>query len=205
MIQTIIFDLGGVLVRTEDRLPRQQLAEKFGMTYEEMDQLVYGSASAKLAGQGAISAEEHKKEVLKNLDLPLDSFKSFGDEFWGGDRLDNKLVEFIRDLKGEYNTALLSNAWDDLRPLLVNFWKIAGIFDHIFISAELKLAKPDPRIYQHVINELGLDPAALIFVDDFIENVEAARDAGINAIHFRSREQALMELAEYLDRDLSII
>ncbi len=202
MIQTIIFDLGGVLVRTEDRLPRQQLAEKFGMTYEEMDQLVYGSASAKLAGQGAISAEEHKKAVLKSLDLPLDSFKSFGDEFWGGDRLDKKLVEFIRGLKGEYTTALLSNAWDDLRPLLINFWKIAGIFDHIFISAELKLAKPDPRIYQHVINELGMDPAALIFVDDFIENVEAAREAGINAIHFRSREQALIELAESLDTDL---
>ena len=64
MIQTIIFDLGGVLVRTEDRLPRQQLAEKFGLTYEEIDHLVYGSASAKLAGQGRqISAEEHKKAV----------------------------------------------------------------------------------------------------------------------------------------------
>ena len=42
----------------------------------------------------------------------------------------------------------------------------------------------------------------MVFVDDFIENVEAAREAGINAIHFRSREQALMELAEYLDTDL---
>ncbi len=202
MIKTIIFDLGGVLVRTEDRLPRQRLAEKFGMTYEEMDQLVYGSETAKLAGRGAISAEEHKEAVLKKLDLPLDSFKSFGDEFWGGDRLDKKLIEFIQGLREEYTTALLSNAWDDLRPLLINFWKIDGIFDHIFISAELKLAKPDPRIYHHVINELGMDPAGMIFVDDFIENVEAAREAGINAIHFRSREQALIELAENLDLDL---
>ncbi len=202
MIQTIIFDLGGVLVRTEDRIPRQLLAEKFGMTYEEMDSLVYGSPTSKEAGEGKISAEQHKETVLKTLGLPLDSFKSFGDEFWGGDRLDKKLVEFIEGLRGEYTTALLSNAWDDLRPLLVNLWKIDGIFDHIFISAEVKLAKPDPRIYQHVINELQQDPSEMIFVDDFIENVKAAKAEGLHAIHFRYRDQALNELAEYLDSDL---
>ncbi len=201
MIRTVIFDLGGVLVRTEDRIPRQLLAEKFGMTYDEMDALVYGSPSSKLAGEGKISAQQHKETVLKTLGLPLDSFNSFGDEFWGGDRLDKKLVEFIEGLRGEYTTALLSNAWDDLRHLLVNFWKIDGIFDHIFISAELKLAKPDPKIYQHVISELHKDPSEMIFVDDFIENVEAARTAGLGAIHFSSREQALYELAEYLDQE----
>ena len=202
MIKTVIFDLGGVLVRTEDRIPRQLLAEKFGMTYEEMDSLVYGSPSSKEAGEGKISAEQHKETVLKTLGLPLDSFKSFGDEFWGGDRLDKKLVEFIEGLRGEYTTALLSNAWDDLRPLLVNLWKIDGVFDHIFISAEVKLAKPDPRIYQHVISELQQDPSEMIFVDDFIENVKAAKAEGLQAIHFRYRDQALNELAEYLDSDL---
>ena len=202
MIQTVIFDLGGVLVRTEDQQPRQRLAEKFGLTYEEIDNLVYGSATSKLAGEGKISAEEHKQAVLKALDLPLNSFKAFGDEFWGGDRLDKKLVDFIRDLQGKFTTALLSNAWDDLRPLLVNFWKIDGIFDHIFISAELLMAKPDPAIYQYVIHEIGGDPSTMVFVDDFIENVIAAREAGLNAIHFRSRDQALIELAEYLDTDL---
>ena len=202
MIKTVIFDLGGVLVRTEDRLPRQLLAEKFGMTYEEMDSLVYGSPTSKEAGEGKISAEQHKEAVLKTLGLPLDSFKSFGDEFWEGDRLDKKLVEFIQGLRGEYTTALLSNAWDDLRPLLVNLWKIDGIFDHIFISAEVKLAKPDPRIYQHVISELQQDPSEMIFVDDFIENVKAAKAEGLHAIHFRYRDQALNELAEYLDSDL---
>ena len=202
MIKTVIFDLGGVLVRTEDRIPRQLLAEKFGMTYEEMDSLVYGSPTSKEAGEGKISAEQHKEAVLKTLGLPLDSFKSFGDEFWEGDRLDKKLVEFIEGLRGEYTTALLSNAWDDLRPLLVNLWKIDGIFDHIFISAEVKLAKPDPRIYQHVISELQQDPSEMIFVDDFIENVKAAKAEGLNAIHFRYRDQALNELAEYLDSDL---
>ena len=204
MIKTVIFDLGGVLVRTEDRLPRQLLAESYGLTYEEIDQLVYGSKTARLATAGAISAVDHKRSTMENLGLSLEDFKDFGDKFWKGDRLDQGLVEFIRGLRGEYRTALLSNAWDDLRPLLVDLWKIDGIFDEIFISAEIKLAKPDPAIYQYLINALDEDPSTMVFLDDFIENVAGARDQGINAIHFRSREQALAELAEYLDNQILI-
>ncbi len=199
MITTVIFDLGGVLLRTEDREPRTKLAERLGMTYQELEGQVYGSREAM---RGEISAEEHKQAVLKKLGLPEEKFKEFGDEFWGGDRMDGKLVEFIRDLRGDYTTALLSNAWDDLRAMLVKHWKIADAFDYIFISAEMGLAKPDPRIYQAVTAELQKDAPEILFVDDFIDNVKAARETGWNAIHFRSREGALAELAEYLDNEL---
>ena len=202
MIKTVIFDLGGVLVRTENREPRRIIAERHGLTYQDLSDLVYGCESAELATRGAITAEEHKETVLRELGLSPGTFAEFGDEFWGGDSLDKVLVEFIRSLQDEYRTVLLSNAWDDLRPLLINLWKIDGIFDDIFISGEIKLAKPDPKIFQHVIAVLESDPSTLIFVDDFIENIEAAREAGINAIHFRSREQALSELADYLDSEI---
>ncbi len=49
---------------------------------------------------------------------------------------------------------------------------------------------------------LGQDPSELIFVDDFIENIKAAREASINAIHFRNRKQALVDLADYLDLEI---
>ncbi|MGB2965043.1 MAG: HAD family phosphatase [Anaerolineales bacterium] len=202
MIKTVIFDLGGVLVRTENRQPRQKLAEQLGITYEELSNFVYGIESANQATRGEITADEHKSIVLQKLNLPPDSFSTFGDEFWGGDSLDAHLVEFIKGLREEYSTALLSNAWDDLRGYLEKVWQIDGIFDHIFISAELKLAKPAPEIYQFVINRLNQDPTEMVFVDDFIENIEAAREAGLNAVHFQSREQALDDLAEYLDTDL---
>jgi epoxide hydrolase-like predicted phosphatase len=202
MITTVIFDLGGVLVRTEDRQPRQQLAESHGLSFQELEGLVYGSASARQATIGKISKDAHLDAVLESLGLPADASKEFGDRFWGGDRLDLVLVDFIRGLRQEYLTALLSNAWDDLRSMLVNYWKIADAFQEIFISGEMGLAKPDPAIYQEVVKRLAVDPAEIVFVDDFIENVEAARQAGWNAVHFRSREQALAELAEYLDNEL---
>ena len=205
MIKTVFFDLGGVLVRTADRRPRQLLAERHGMSYKEIDQLVYGSSTARQATAGEISAAEHKSAVMNELGLPGEDFAAFGDEFWRGDSVDMKLIEFIESLQGDYRTVLLSNAWDDLRQLLVDLWKIDGVFDEIFISAEIKLAKPDPAIYQYVIKELDDEPASMVFIDDFIENVVAAREQGIHAIHFRSREQALSELAEYLDNDLILI
>ena len=198
MITTIIFDLGGVLLRTEDRAPRSRLADRLGKTYEELEGRVYGSREVM---RGEISAESHMRAVVKKLGLPEEAVKEFSDEFWGGDQMDTKLVDFIQDLRGDYTTVLLSNAWDDLRHMLVDVWKIADIFDHMFISAEMGLAKPDPKIYQAVSAELRKDPAELIFVDDFIENVEAAREEGWNAIHFRSREGALAELTEYLDTE----
>jgi putative hydrolase of the HAD superfamily len=177
MIKTVIFDLGGVLVRTDNKEPRTKLAEKFDMSYEDLSALVYGCESAEMATRGEITAEEHKETVLREL-------------------------EFIKSLRGEYRTVLLSNAWDDLRDMLINLWEIDGIFDQIFISAELKIYKPDPEIFQKVIESLDQDPAELLFIDDFTKNIEAAREAGINAIQFINREQALAELAEYLDLEL---
>jgi epoxide hydrolase-like predicted phosphatase len=202
MIKTVIFDLGGVLVRTENPEPRRLLAERFDMTYQEIVELVYGSLTAARATRGEISAQDHKRAVLQTLNLPQDSFKSFRDEFWAGDVLDQGLVELIDSLRLKYTTALLSNAWDDLRPLLESYWKIDRVFDHIFISAELGLAKPDPEIYQTVITALNQDPSEMVFIDDFIENVQAARESRMNAIHFQNREHVLNELAEYLDLEL---
>ena len=163
---------------------------------------MYRTKSANLATIGKVSAEDHQQTILKNLNLPLDSFSIFEDEFWGGDRLDSHLVEFIQSLRGEYRTVLLSNAWDNLRELLEGLWKIDGVFDDIFISAEMGFAKPDPASYKVVIDSLGQDPSEMIFLDDFVENVKAAREARLNAIHFRNRDQALADLADYLDPEI---
>lgn len=202
MIKTVIFDLGGVLVRTEDRRKREALAESHGMTYRELSEYVYNRQSAVRATVGEISAREHWQSVQEDLGLTDQELEDFKEEFWGGDVLDEVLVEFIRGLGLHYTTALLSNAWDDLRGVMEEVWEIDEIFNHIFISAEIGLAKPDDAIYQHVIREVGHQPGEMVFIDDFPENVEAARENGLNAILFRSREQALGELREVLDNPL---
>ncbi|MBS1248775.1 MAG: D-ribitol-5-phosphate phosphatase [Chloroflexi bacterium] len=202
IIKTILFDFGGVLVQLEDPQPREKLAAQYDMTVDELTNLVYLQDSARLATLGKMTADEHWETIREKFDLLPQELKNFRREFWGGDKVDMDLIEFIRGLRPYYTTALLSNAWNDLRAALTDEWKIVDAFQHVFISAELGMAKPSQEIYQHVIRVVGCEPHEAVFLDDMEENVTAAREAGLNAIHFRSREQALGELRELLDNEL---
>jgi putative hydrolase of the HAD superfamily len=199
MIKTVMFDLGGVLVRTEDHTPRKLLAEKYGISSTQLGDLVYRSESGMKAMVGEITTAQHWEFIDQELGLPDGSIDQFEKEFWGGDHLDQVLIEFIAGLRSGYQTALLSNAWDNLRHLLEDLWEVDHVFDRIFVSAEIGAAKPDPAIYQFVFQELQRKPEEIVFIDDFEVNVTAARELGMQAILFRSREQALMEIMDVLD------
>ena len=198
-IRAVIFDLGGVLVRTEERAPRQQLAARLGMTYEQLSSLVFDSPSARLAMQGKIAPEAHWETVRAALALSPQELSVVRSDFWAGDVLDSGLVDTLRALRPRYKTALLSNAWGDLRQALASEWKIADVFDELVISAEVGLLKPAPRIYQLALERLGVAPQEAVFMDDFTENVAGARAVGMHAIHFRDSGQARADLEAVLD------
>jgi epoxide hydrolase-like predicted phosphatase len=197
--QAVIFDFGGVLMRTEDRGPRAQLARSLGRTYSQLEDVVFNGPTGLPATLGEISAEQHWSSVAKTLQLAETQVPAFQDKFWSGDRMDAQLVDYVRGLKEHYRTALLSNAWSDLRAYLENHWKIADAFDLMVISAEVGLAKPDQRIYQLILERLKVPAQAAIFLDDMLENVEAARSVGLTGIHFRSADQAMTELEQILN------
>jgi epoxide hydrolase-like predicted phosphatase len=199
VIRAVIFDLGGVLLRTENRTPRNQLADRLGLTYDELSAVIFDSLSAHQAVKGEITADEHWKAVQKALGIPNDEFTKVPLDFWGGDSLDEKLVNYLRDLQPQYKTALLSNAWDDLRQIIEEEWQIDDAFDEMIISAEVGLAKPDPRIYQKAIAALDVTTSEAVFVDDFVENVEGARALGMQAIQFKDTDQTLSDLNDLLN------
>lgn len=198
-IDAVIFDLGGVLVRTEDRQPRAELAAQFGMTYEELDDLVFVSPTGREATVGKLSTLDHWRSVLASLGLEESRLAEVQAGFWGGDRLDTALVDLLRSLRGRYRTALLSNAWDDLRQILIERWGITDAFDEIIISAEVGLAKPDPAIYHLASQRLGVEPQQAVFVDDMLRNVHAAREQGMYAIQFIDAGQTRRDLMALLN------
>lgn len=198
-IRAVIFDFGGVLVRTEDRTPRNRLAARLGMGYDELNNLIFDSPSSQQAALGQISVSKHWEAVRTSLGLSPEAFQTVQAEFWEGDVLDTSLVDFVRALRPRYQTALLSNAWDDLRQVLEHRLKILDAFDQVIISAEVGLVKPDERIYRLAVERLGVAPGEAVFVDDFAHNVEGARLAGLHAIHFRSTDQARAELEQLLN------
>lgn len=202
-IHAVIFDLGGVINRTIDRGPREKLAEHAGITYDELNKIVFDTDTAVQATLGKVTTKHHWEKVRSMLGLSGEELSEVAEYFWGGDSIDVQLVDYIRSLRTQYKTGLLSNAWDDLRYYLEHEWKIADAFDKIIISSEVGIAKPDPRIYQIALERLGVEPQEAIFVDDFPDNIEAATRLGIHAIRFQNTPQALHAVQALLNSGVS--
>lgn len=198
-IRAVIFDLGGVINRTMDRGPREKLAKRANLSYDALNKLVFDTDTAILATLGKVTTEEHWDNVCTLLGLPAEELTEVAEYFWGGDSIDTDLVDYIRQIRPHYKTGLLSNAWDDLRHYLENEWAIADAFDEMIISAEVGIAKPDPRIYQITLERLGVAPQEAIFVDDYPDNIEGAHRLGIHAIRYRNTPQAMQEVDALLN------
>lgn len=198
-IKAIIFDLGGVLLRTADFTPREHLAERLGMDRHELEQLIFGGDSGDRAQRGEISTEQHWENVRYQLGYTREDLHAMLDEFFYTDRLDDELVNYVRMLHRTYKTALLSNSTNDLRKRIADQWHFEDAFDTMVISAEVGLAKPDPRIFRLAVERLGVQAHEAVFVDDFQKNVEAAMGVGMHGIRFQSDQQVRDELTRLLD------
>lgn len=196
-VRALFIDLGGVIVRTEFQAPRQHLAERLGLEYEDVSKIVFDSETAIQATLGAITEEEHWAAVAKRLHLPVSESTKLRDEFFAGDVIDHVLVDYLRELRKKMRVGLISNAWSGLRQYITEH-KFEDAFDVMIISAEVGVAKPDPRIFQAALEQLDAAPVEAIFVDDFPQNVKAALAVGMQAIQFSAPEQALDELETML-------
>jgi len=199
-IRAAIWDLGGVLLRTEDCRPRKQLAEWLNIPAEQLEDLVFHSVSGRQAQLGEISIEQHWENVRRELGVSSDVMPEIRRLFWGGDVLDETLVAEIRSLRGaSYKTGLLSNAFSETRRFIVEKCRIADTFNQIVISAEDGMMKPDPRMYQIMLDRLGISPAEAVFIDDSRENIWGAQSAGLQTIQFVNPAQVRQDLQVLLD------
>ncbi len=196
-IRAVFFDLGGVILRTEYQAPRQQLAERLGMEYDDLDRIVFNSETGIQAATGAITSRQHWEAVMKRLKRPLEELELIRDEFFAGDIIDRDIVNFLRSLRGTHKTGLISNTWSDLRDYLVRE-RIIDAFDHIIISAEVGVAKPEPEIFQIALEQAGVRPEEAVFVDDFYVNIEGCEKVGMKGIHFKDAQTAIQQLKDLL-------
>jgi len=197
-IRAVIFDFGGVIVRTEDQSWRLKWSERLCVTPEVLSATVFDSEAAAEATIGRVPAEAVWAHVAATLDLDAATLAQLRSEFFAGDRRDDALVAFLRGLRPAYKTGILSNAWSDGRQVIAGKFALGDAADDLVISAEVGLAKPDPRIYELATTRLGVRPEETVFVDDFVRNIDGARRFGMQAVHFRNREQAIAEVRSLL-------
>ncbi|MGZ6346786.1 MAG: HAD family hydrolase [Anaerolineales bacterium] len=196
-VRAVFVDFGGVIMRTEDKGPRNRQAERLGMTSRELEKIIFESDSSLRASIGDIPEEAHWQAVSKALGVSREEGEKIITQFFSGDQVDVILLDFLRSLRPDRKVGLISNAWSGLRKVITtnNF---AEVFDDLIISAEVGLVKPDPRIYFLALERLGVHPEESVFLDDILINVEAARSVGMNAIQFTQQGSSLEELKHFL-------
>jgi putative hydrolase of the HAD superfamily len=195
-LKAVIFDFGGVLVRTRSQNRRIAWEQRLGLSRGEAEALVFGGASGTAAQHGQITDEAHWRWLSKRLQLSPDDLARFREEFFADDVLDTALVAYIERLReAGYHLGLLSNASDVARKVFAEVYGVLDRFDSVTISCEEGVMKPDPRIYRVALERAGARAEESVFVDDVAANIESAQQVGMHGIHFCSTEQAIEELA----------
>ncbi len=201
VIKAIIWDLGGVLLRTTDQAPRMELAKKFDMTSEQLESLVFHSESSKQAERGEKSLAEHWVWLSEILDCSVESMAAFQEEFFGGDCFDGDLLSWIQSMRSFCKMGLLSNAWANA-PYQADqkYPGFSALFDAAAYSVDIKVRKPDPASYQWVVSKLQVHPAECVFVDDMPMNLEGAASVGIQPVHYKTTPQVIQDLSALLSQ-----
>ncbi len=196
MLRAVIFDIGGVLVRTEDLEPRRKWERRFGLPEWGLAQIVFDSSAAVEATLGRAGEAAPWEHAARTFNLTADELAQLRHDFWAGDVYDDALLGYIRSLRPRYKTGIISNAWPGVRE--AHQHKLNGdTFDVIVYSAEEGIAKPAPEIYQRTLARLGVAAPEAVFVDDVPENVAAARALGMAGVHFQKGMDAIAVRAEF--------
>ena len=195
----VVFDLGGVLIDWDPRY----LYEKLFTDPAEMDRFLGEVCNNKWnleqdRGRTFADAVEEAAERHPGHRLHIEAYFSRWLEMIRGPITGTVQVLEELDARGEELVAL-SNWSSETFPLVRHdpIYAFLHRFRQIFISGELKLVKPDPAIYRHVLEATGRAAGECFFIDDNVENVEAARALGIRAHQFTSPESLRLDLARH--------
>jgi putative hydrolase of the HAD superfamily len=197
-IQAAFFDIGGVLIRVENHDRRRQWETRLGLPHGEVTRAVFDSEEAARAVLGEIPESTMWQSVGRKLGLSDVQVEEFHQDFFAGEYFDAELAGFIASLRPRFKTGIISNAWSDARPILNRQFNLDGYVDAAIYSAEVKLAKPDARIYQLALERLSVKPEEAVFVDDVLENVEAARALGMCGVQFQNTAQTIADVKRCL-------
>ena len=204
-IKNIIFDLGDVILNIDVPVASKSFAELSGREQAEILELFSQNALFRQFETGELDEAGFRNYVRKILDFSDLSDEAI-DTAWNSLLLDlpPERVELLQKLAKNYRLFLLSNT-SSIHITQVNkilqastgVEKLEDLFETVFLSYEMGLMKPDPKIYQKVLEQAGLEAEETLFLDDNLANIEAASKLGIDTIHVRKPVTILEYLKDY--------
>ncbi|HET9824988.1 MAG TPA: HAD family phosphatase [Chitinophagaceae bacterium] len=193
--ETIIFDLGGVLI---DWNPRY-VYRKIFKTEEEVDWFLENVTTPEWnenqdAGYPLHRATQELIAKHPEWEPEIKAYYGRWLEMLGQDI--HETVDILHALKqtGKYKLYALTNWSAETFPHALERFEFFKLFDGIVVSGQEKMRKPSAEFYKIIIGRYHLDPVKTIFIDDSLRNVNGAQAVGITGIHFHNPSQLKEEL-----------
>jgi epoxide hydrolase-like predicted phosphatase len=197
-IQAIVFDIGGVLESTRDLGVAGTWESRLGLAPGEVNKRM---EDAWVGGSiGTISEADVHRAATERLGLDERQLAEFLADLWREylGTANTELIQYARSLRPRYRTGILSNSFVGAREREQAAYGFEDLVDEIIYSHESGMSKPDPAIYALACARLAVEPAQMVFLDDYEPCVEGARQAGIHAVLYRTNAQAIKDIGDLL-------
>ena len=193
----VLFDLDHTLVRYEHAVRVGALAERCGLDAERVVQALTHSGLERDSDLGLFDAEGHARELARRLGAPVALADCIAARAVSMAPIE-ECVAMAHAVARHTQVAILTNnglmVRDHLRDLCP---ALSPLFDgRVLCSAEFGVGKPDPAIFLRSAQRLGLPPSAILFIDDKATNVDGARAAGMDALHYGGPQALRVSLRE---------
>lgn len=198
MIKAILFDFDGVIAIRDLHITRR-LHEVYGVPNEKLKE---AWSKYKIDYQlGDIDFKTwcrrycNEIEIKADYDGILDSFKEV--------KLHKDVLHFIKDLKKDYKTGLISDCFKDRMEFIVKKFKLDNYFDKFIFSYETKLRKTDPKAFENAAKIMECKPEECVYIDNDAEKLTIAEKAKMKAIYFDSELRKVDELKQKINSSAS--
>lgn len=205
--RAVIFDYGMVLTGKPDAAAHDAMVRITGLSADQFENFYWADRHA--YDEGKLSGVTFWQKFAHDAKLNLDE-DALGElnrlDAWMWTTHNPRMVEWQFRLKQSgILTAVLSNMGDSVLANIQREFEWLQRFDVLVWSYQLNMAKPDPRIYQHVLEKLGVQPGQSLFLDDKRVNVDAAIALGMKSIEFSTVDRLRDDLvAAGFDADLPL-
>lgn len=200
-IDAIIFDIGNVLIDLDYPQVIRQLSRRAQKNQHNLDKLVVDSKVLRAFELGQIGPDRFREEVAKLLGCKL--AESEFEQIWNSmlKEVSRERMSKILKIKQRYKTYILSNtnlthelAFEEKVLEATGRPSIRDFVEQAFFSHEIGMRKPDAECFEFVIDEIDLYPSRMLFLDDRLENVQAAKKAGMKSFQIQQPDKQLSEI-----------
>ena len=195
-IKNIVFDIGQVLLTFN---PEQYLREQFNLSTGQIKDIAKETFRSSVwldLDRGKISKNEAAEIFAKRLpeysQVLIEGVLNW-EEILNPIEPNIELLKEFND-SDAYEVYALSNFNDESYQVAKSEFPFLNLFKGEIISGQVGYIKPEPEIYQLLLDRFELEPAETLFIDDSKENIEAAKEFGLRTIHYRNSEQLQREI-----------